>query len=140
MCVHDFSENYYCFEKDEIQSNYFQKNEVSLHSGPEPRPQFFTKYAQLQVAEYLRSINYECSVMHEFTDGCPCHCGNCTEPDADSRNCENKWLGSTAVVCMVRDGSRNPVSVEEENEVEMRDLITPGCVVAVYTDDEDRKY
>ncbi|KAJ8306857.1 hypothetical protein KUTeg_014941, partial [Tegillarca granosa] len=67
-------------------------------------------------------------------------CGNCTEPDTDSRNCENKWLGSTAVVCMVKDGSRNPVAVDEENEVEMRDLITPGCVVAVYTDDEDKDY
>ncbi|KAJ8305083.1 hypothetical protein KUTeg_017361 [Tegillarca granosa] len=104
MCVHDFSENYNCFEKDEIQSNYFQKNEVSLHvsviyrhsilevdgvGSSDEHPNIitehlflvspdlnhdhnFSQYAQLQVAEYLRSINYECSVMHEFTDGCPC--------------------------------------------------------------------
>ncbi|KAJ8307378.1 hypothetical protein KUTeg_015462 [Tegillarca granosa] len=97
MCVHDFSENYYCFEKDEIQSSYFQKNEVSLHvsviyrhsilevdgvGNSDEHPNIitehlflispdlnhdhnFSQYAQLQVAESLRSINYECS-RHVF--------------------------------------------------------------------------
>ncbi|KAJ8313054.1 hypothetical protein KUTeg_010427 [Tegillarca granosa] len=32
----------------------------------------FSQYPQLQVAEYLRSIHYECSGMCEFTDECPC--------------------------------------------------------------------
>ena len=31
ICVHDFSENFSCTEKDEIQTSYFQKTEVSLH-------------------------------------------------------------------------------------------------------------
>ena len=31
VAVHDFSENYRCTEKKEIQSSYFQKKEVSLH-------------------------------------------------------------------------------------------------------------
>lgn len=31
LCIHDFSENFSCFDKQEIQSSYFQKNEVSLH-------------------------------------------------------------------------------------------------------------
>jgi hypothetical protein len=29
--VHDFSENFSCFEKHELQTSYFQKTEVSLH-------------------------------------------------------------------------------------------------------------
>lgn len=31
ICVHDFSENYSCKEKIEIQSNYFQRTEATLH-------------------------------------------------------------------------------------------------------------
>lgn len=31
ICVHDFSENFSCFEKHELQTSYFQKTEVSLH-------------------------------------------------------------------------------------------------------------
>jgi membrane-bound inhibitor of C-type lysozyme len=31
LCVHDFSENYQCSEKTELQSTYFQKTEVSIH-------------------------------------------------------------------------------------------------------------
>lgn len=31
LLIHDFSENYRCIEKQEIQSSYFQKNEISIH-------------------------------------------------------------------------------------------------------------
>ena len=31
VSIHDFSENYRCSDKNEIQSNYFQKTEVSIH-------------------------------------------------------------------------------------------------------------
>ena len=31
VAIHDFSENYKCIEKNEIQSSYFQKTEVSIH-------------------------------------------------------------------------------------------------------------
>lgn len=31
LCVHDFSENYKCSEKTELQSTYFQKTEVTIH-------------------------------------------------------------------------------------------------------------
>lgn len=31
ICIHDFSENYACKEQVEIQSNYFQRTEASLH-------------------------------------------------------------------------------------------------------------
>lgn len=31
ICIHDFSENYSCKDKIEIQSSYFQKTEVSIH-------------------------------------------------------------------------------------------------------------
>jgi hypothetical protein len=31
ICIHDYSENYRCVEKNEIQSNYFQRTECSLH-------------------------------------------------------------------------------------------------------------
>ena len=31
MCVHDFSENYTCRSQDEIQSQYFDPNKVSIH-------------------------------------------------------------------------------------------------------------
>ena len=30
ICIHDYSENYHCVEKNEIQSNYFQRTECSL--------------------------------------------------------------------------------------------------------------
>ncbi|XP_062578884.1 uncharacterized protein LOC134240823 [Saccostrea cucullata] len=31
ITIHDFSENYKCWDKNEIQSNYFQRTEVSIH-------------------------------------------------------------------------------------------------------------
>ena len=31
LLIHDFSENYRCIEKQEIQSSYFQKTEISIH-------------------------------------------------------------------------------------------------------------
>lgn len=31
ICVHDFSENYICHSQDEIQSQYFNPNKVSIH-------------------------------------------------------------------------------------------------------------
>lgn len=31
VCVHDFSENFRCSEQEEIQSNYFQRTEISIH-------------------------------------------------------------------------------------------------------------
>ena len=31
LCVHDFSENYHCAFQDEVQSQYFCRNEVSIH-------------------------------------------------------------------------------------------------------------
>lgn len=31
ICVHDFSENYVCRSQDEIQSQYFDPNKVSIH-------------------------------------------------------------------------------------------------------------
>ncbi len=31
ICIHDYSENYRCREKSEIQADYFQRTEVSLH-------------------------------------------------------------------------------------------------------------
>jgi hypothetical protein len=31
ICIHDYSENYRCVEKNEKQSNYFQRTECSLH-------------------------------------------------------------------------------------------------------------
>ena len=31
ITIHDFSENYRCYDKNEIQSNYFQRTEVSIH-------------------------------------------------------------------------------------------------------------
>ena len=31
ICIHDFSENYTCCSQDEIQSQYFDPNKVSIH-------------------------------------------------------------------------------------------------------------
>ncbi|XP_071153191.1 uncharacterized protein [Mytilus edulis] len=102
ICIHDFSENYSCKDKIEIQACYFQKTEVSIHvsviyrhpienldgsSDPEVNgglveEQFFvispdqvhdhnfSHEAQRQIADYLKSINYDLKTMHEFTDGC----------------------------------------------------------------------
>lgn len=102
VCVHDFSENYRCSEKNEIQSNYFQRTECSLHvtiihrhaileyDGLESTEEFpeiitehffvvspdlqhdnyFTSHVQKQIRDYLDSISYPVTIMHEFTDGC----------------------------------------------------------------------
>ena len=100
VCIHDFSENYRCSDRIEMQSYYFQK--ISIHvsilyrhaileydqvdsSTEEPNiicEQFFvispdsshgrhfTLYCQKQISEYLKSISAEIKIMHEFTDGC----------------------------------------------------------------------
>jgi hypothetical protein len=31
ITIHDFSENYRCCDKNEIQSNYFQRTDISIH-------------------------------------------------------------------------------------------------------------
>ena len=31
VCLHDYSENYRCSDRTEIQSSYFQKTEISIH-------------------------------------------------------------------------------------------------------------
>ncbi|KAH3748026.1 hypothetical protein DPMN_182463 [Dreissena polymorpha] len=31
VCIHDFSENYGCSEKHELQTTYFQRTEVTIH-------------------------------------------------------------------------------------------------------------
>ena len=102
--VHDYSENFQCKDKVEVQSSYFQRTEVSIHvsviyrhailekdgvdsspensnivtehffgiSPDETHDQHFTNEVQCQVKEYLDSISYNVTVMHEYTDGCAC--------------------------------------------------------------------
>lgn len=104
ICVHDFSENYGCSDKQELQSTYFQRTEVTVHvtiihrhavleiDGTESTPtnpsivtealfvispdqrhdNHFVKQVQRLVADYLSTIPYSVSTMHEFTDGCAC--------------------------------------------------------------------
>jgi len=96
VCVHDFSENYRCTEKTEIQSSYFKRNEVSIHvsiihrhrtadddspdeivseqffviSNDHKHDRYFTAYVQESIAAYLKSLDLDIKVMHEFCDGC----------------------------------------------------------------------
>ena len=118
LVVHDFSENYRCTDRVEIQSNYFQRTEVSVHvsliyryailevdgvsstpeeiniicehfyiiSPDEKHDQYFVHYVQKSISEYLNSINYHVTVMHEFCDGCQCQ--------YNSRNCFGNFAES----------------------------------------------
>ncbi|CAG2203313.1 unnamed protein product [Mytilus edulis] len=102
VAIHDFSENYKCTEQCEIQSSYFQKQEVSIHvtflhrhaileydgidsnendpniitehflviSPDQKHDHHFTHEVQKLIRDYLISISYDVSVMHEFTDVC----------------------------------------------------------------------
>ena len=102
LLIHDFSENYRCTEKHEIQSSYFQKTEISIHvsliyrhavleydevdsteeipniiceqfivfSDDETHDHHFTHAVEKLINQYLKSINCDVQVMHEFTDGC----------------------------------------------------------------------
>ena len=97
ITIHDFSENYRCTTKNEIQSTYFQKSEVTIHvtilhrhhvnngqldlnqrvqeqffviSPDGKHDHHFTYYVQQSIIEYLKSINYPIKTVHEFTDGC----------------------------------------------------------------------
>jgi len=111
VTVHDFSENYRCTEQVEIQSNYFQRTEVSIHvsliyrhsvleidgsssspedpnivcehfyviSPDEKHDQYYVHHVQKLISEYLKSINYTVTTMHEFCDGC--------QSQYKSRNC-----------------------------------------------------
>jgi hypothetical protein len=98
ICVHDFSENYKCIEKNEIQASFYQKTEVSIHvpvihrhavleydgveeseliselfyviSPDQTHDHHFVHHCQSLISDYLKSIGCEVEVMHEFTDGC----------------------------------------------------------------------
>jgi len=96
VCVHDYSKNYRCSDKKEIQSSYFQRNEVSIHvsiikrhrTAEDDTPEniiteqffvisydlkhdrHFTSFVQKCIASYLQSLNLDVKVMHEFCDGC----------------------------------------------------------------------
>ncbi|CAG2186912.1 unnamed protein product [Mytilus edulis] len=104
ICIHDFSENFRCSAREEIQSSYFQRTEVSLHvsiiyrhavleydgkdsttenpniikehffvvSNDDKHDHHFVHEVQNQIKEYLNSISYNVSTMHEYTDGCQC--------------------------------------------------------------------
>jgi hypothetical protein len=48
--------------------------------------QYFVHYVQKSISEYLNSINYYVTVMHEFCDGCQCQCKN--------RNCFGNFVES----------------------------------------------
>ncbi|XP_071140649.1 uncharacterized protein [Mytilus edulis] len=104
ICIHDFSENFRCSAREEIQSSYFQCTEVSLHvliiyrhavleydgkdsttenpniikehffvvSNDDKHDHHFVHEVQIKIKEYLNSISYNVSTMHEYTDGCQC--------------------------------------------------------------------
>ncbi|CAG2210295.1 unnamed protein product [Mytilus edulis] len=93
-----------CSAREEIQSSYFQRTEVSLHvsiiyrhavleydgkdsttenpniikehffvvSNDDKHDHHFVHEVQNQIKEYLNSISYNVSTMHEYTDGCQC--------------------------------------------------------------------
>ena len=48
FCIHDFSENYTCCSQDEIQSQYFDPNKVSIHVT------ILDRHADLQAALAIR--------------------------------------------------------------------------------------
>lgn len=98
LVIHDFSENYKCIEKEELQSSYFSKPEVTLHvsvlyrhavaednvpdddsivtelffviSPDQSHDQHFVGRVQQEVKEHLTSVGCAVDIMHEFTDGC----------------------------------------------------------------------
>lgn len=83
-------------EKKEIQSSYFKRNEVSIHvsiihrhktmddnapdkivseqffviSNDLKHDRYFTAYVQESISAYLKSLDLDIKVMHEFCDGC----------------------------------------------------------------------
>lgn len=108
ICVHDFSDKISCIEKNDLQSSYFQKVEVSIHvtvihshslleydgvDSTEDMPNIVTDHFFVQhftqglVSEYLNSITYPTETMHEFTDGC--------QSQYKSRHC----MGTVAHAC-----------------------------------------
>lgn len=115
VVVHDFSENYRCSERTELQSSYFQRSEVSIHVSiihrhavleydfiPESETvteqffvisddlqhdRFYVTEVQKQISAYLQSIPIKIENMVEFTDGCSCQ--------YKSRNC----MGDISTAC-----------------------------------------
>jgi hypothetical protein len=98
LVIHDFSENYRCIDKDELQTSYFGKTEVSLHvsviyrhavaeydgidetniiselfytiSPDVTHDHFFVTRVQEAIKSHLDSIGCAVSRMIEYTDGC----------------------------------------------------------------------
>ncbi|XP_021351030.1 uncharacterized protein LOC110448874 [Mizuhopecten yessoensis] len=115
LVIHDFSENYRCIEKDELQSSYFSKPEVSIHvsviyrygvieydqvdeeeivseilfvvSDDLTLDQHFVHRVQKEIKDHLDNIHYEVDSMIEFTDGC--------SAQYKSRHC----MGMSSFVC-----------------------------------------
>ena len=55
-------------------------------SPDEKHDQQFVHYVQKSISEYLNSMHYYVTVMHEFCDGCQCQC--------KSRNCFGNFVES----------------------------------------------
>lgn len=115
LVVHDYSENYRCIQKQELQSTYFNRPEITLHvsviyrraileidgedenniirelffvlSDDQTHDHIFVSMVQQKIKEYLDSINYNVEHMIEFTDGC--------SVQYKSRNC----MGLLSEIC-----------------------------------------
>lgn len=98
LVIHDFSENYRCIEKQELQSTYFGKTEVSVHvsviyrhavseydgmeenevitelfytiSPDQTHDHYFVSHVQREIKRHLDMIGSNVDTMVEFTDGC----------------------------------------------------------------------
>ena len=98
LVIHDFSENYRCIEKQELQSTYFGKTEVSVHvsviyrhavleyvqvdentvvtelfytiSPDTTHDHYFVSKVQDDIKCHLDDIGCKIDVMVEYTDGC----------------------------------------------------------------------
>ncbi|VDI57901.1 Hypothetical predicted protein [Mytilus galloprovincialis] len=168
-----------CSAREEIQSSYFQRTEVSLHvsiiyrhavleydgkdsttenpniikehffvvSNDDKHDHHFVHEVQNQIKEYLNSISYNVSTMHEYTDGCQCqyksrHCmGDVSNGQQDfgyDRLIRNYFETSHA-----KEKERGCAIVEDispDDDFEVVDMIRKGSLVALYTDDEGEDF
>ncbi|WAR01723.1 hypothetical protein MAR_008281 [Mya arenaria] len=100
LVIHDISENYRCIEKQELQSTYFGKTEVSMHvsvvyrhavleydhlseytivtevlyaiSPDTTHDHYFVSNVQDRIKHHLDNVGCKVDDMIEFTDGCSC--------------------------------------------------------------------
>ncbi|CAC5398871.1 unnamed protein product [Mytilus coruscus] len=158
IVVHDYSENYACKERVEVQSTYFQRTEVTIHvsiiyrhsvlelDGVKSFPDdpcivtehfFVISSDEKQDQCFTSKVQ---SLVKEYFDSISYNCEECVNGNYNMCTNNVNAIGRKEIVPIRPDDKGTIDDDENDNEYTMSDLIVDGTVLALYTDEENAEF